>query len=256
MRIVWSGSRSLNLGLVVSMAILVGCGGSEATASRELLVSAAASLTDVFAAMESAFEEANPDVDVVINLASSSALREQILEGAPVDVFASADISNMEDVVDAGKTGGEQHVFATNTLQIAVPAGNPAGVSGLHDFDRNELLIGLCFEDVPCGRLARESLENAGVTPAIDTNEPDVRSLLTKLELGELDAGITYVTDIAAAGGEVDGIDIPEEDNVMTEYPIAVMADGPDAEISNAFIDFVLSDEGQSILAGLGFGSP
>jgi molybdate transport system substrate-binding protein len=251
-----SDHYALSLGLAVSMAILVGCGGGEETVNRELLVSAAASLTDAFAAVESAFEAANPDVDVAVNLASSSALREQILEGAPIDVFASADISNMEEVVDAGMTGGEHQVFATNLLQIAVPAGNPARVRGLEDLARDELLIGLCIEEVPCGRLARESLAKAGVTPAIDTDEPHVRSLLTKVEMGELDAGITYVTDIAAAGREVEGIDIPRQANVIAEYLIAVMADTSDAETANAFMDFVLSDEGRSILADFGFGSP
>jgi molybdate transport system substrate-binding protein len=222
----------------------------------ELLVSAAASLTDAFAEIEAAFEEANPGVDVILNLGASSALREQILEGAPADVFASANTSNMDQVAEAGEVSGEAQVFVTNALQIAVPAGNEAGVAGLEDLGREELLIGLCAEDVPCGEFGREALASAGVTPSIDTNEPDVRALLTKIEAGELDAGITYITDVMSTGGTVEGIDIPEENNVVAEYPIAALASAPNPEAAAAFVEFVLSDRGQAILTSYGFSSP
>jgi len=222
----------------------------------EVLVSAAASLTDAFAEVEAEFESANPGVDVVLNLAGSSALREQILEGAPADVFASANTSNMDQLAEAGEVARESQIFVRNLLQIAVPSGNPAGVTGLEDFGRDELLIGLCAEDVPCGDFAREALANAGVTPAIDTNEPDVRALLTKVEAGELDAGITYVTDVAPTDGAVDGVDIPEDVNVVADYPIAVLANAPNPDAASAFVDFVLSDEGQAILTKFGFAAP
>ncbi|MCI0425064.1 MAG: molybdate ABC transporter substrate-binding protein [Actinobacteria bacterium] len=266
--------RSRVLLAVVSALLLVlaACGGSDAETTTtvaggstsapstgvegEVLVSAAASLTDAFAEVESAFEAANPEVDVVLNLGPSSGLREQILEGAPADVFASANTSNMDQVAEAGELAGDPEIFFRNLLQIAVPAGNPAGVTGLEDFGRDELLIGLCAEDVPCGDFAREALANAGVTPAIDTNEPDVRALLTKVEAGELDAGITYVTDIASTDGAVEGVDIPEDENVVAAYPIAVLAGAPNPDAASAFVDFVLSDEGQAILAGYGFAAP
>ena len=219
-------------------------------------MSAAASLTDAFAEVEAEFESANPGVDVVLNLAGSSALREQILEGAPADVFASANTSNMDQLAEAGEVARESQIFVRNLLQIAVPSGNPAGVTGLEDFGRDELLIGLCAEDVPCGDFAREALANAGVTPAIDTNEPDVRALLTKVEAGELDAGITYVTDVAPTDGAVDGVDIPEDVNVVADYPIAVLANAPNPDAASAFVDFVLSDEGQAILTKFGFAAP
>ncbi|MGH8915010.1 MAG: molybdate ABC transporter substrate-binding protein, partial [Acidimicrobiia bacterium] len=199
---------------------------------------------------------ANPGVDVILNLAGSSALREQILEGAPVDVFASANTSNMDQVVEAGEVAGEPEIFAYNLLQIAVPAGNPAGVTSLGDFADEELLIGLCAEDVPCGEFARTAIENAGVVPAVDSNEPDVRALLTKIEAGELDAGVTYVTDVESTGGSVEGVDIPEDVNVVAEYPIATLADAPNPDAAAAFVAFVLSDEGQSILTSYGFTSP
>jgi molybdate transport system substrate-binding protein len=222
----------------------------------ELFVSAAASLTDAFADMAAAFEAANPEVAVVLNLAGSSTLREQILEGAPVDVFASADVANMDQLVAAGEIAGAPSVFATNELEIAVPGGNPAGITGLPDFSRNELLLGLCREGVPCGDLARTALAKAGVTPSVDTNEPDVRALLTKVAAGELDAGITYVTDVAAAEGSVEGIAIPVDHNVLAAYPIAVLNGAPHPATASAFVAYVRSDEGLEILAGHGFGPP
>jgi molybdate transport system substrate-binding protein len=161
----------------------------------------------------------------------------------------------MDQVAAAGQVDGEAEIFVTNSLQIAVPAGNEAGVSGLDDFARDELLIGLCAEDVPCGEFGREALASAGVTPAIDTNEPDVRALLTKIEAGELDAGIVYVTDVLSTDGAVEGVDIPGEDNVVAEYPVSTLASAPNPQAATAFVEFVLSDEGQAILTGYGFSS-
>ena len=246
-----------NARLIVTACVLgmvIACSGS--SVEGELLVSAAASLTDAFADLESAFEEENADVDVVLNLGSSSALREQILEGAPTDVFASANTPNMDQVAEAGELSGEAEIFVTNSLQIAVPTGNPADVTGLEDFAREELLIGLCAEDVPCGDFGRKALDNGGVTPSIDTNEPDVRALLTKIEAGELDAGITYVTDVLSTSGTVEGIEIPAEVNVIAEYPIATLAGAPSPDAAAAWVEFVLSDDGQAILTSYGFTSP
>lgn len=231
-------------------------GATSPALGGELLVSAAASLTDAFGAVARSFEADHPQVEVVLNLAGSSALREQLLEGAPVDVFASADAANMDQVTAAGLTDGEPRVFATNRLQIAVPAGNPAGVDGLDAFADGDLLLGLCAADVPCGGFARQALDRAGVVPRLDTEEPDVRALLTKVELDELDAGITYVTDVIAAGGRVDGVDIPEAFNVEAAYPVAVLAAAPHAATAAAFVDFVLGPPGRAILAEYGFSPP
>ena len=129
-------------------------------------------------------------------------------------------------------------------------------MTGLEDFAREELLIGLCAEDVPCGDFGRQALENAGVTPSIDTNEPDVRALLTKIEAGELDAGITYVTDVLSTSGTVEGVDIPAEVNVVAEYPIATLTGAPNPDAAAAWVEFVLSEEGQAILTSYGFTSP
>jgi molybdate transport system substrate-binding protein len=227
----------------------------QSTLGGDITVFAAASLTDAFNEVGAAFEEANPGVSVEFSFGPSSGLREQIVAGAPADVFASANTSNMDQVVEQGAAEDAQ-AFVTNLLQIVVPADNAAGVTGLDDFANADLLIGLCAEDVPCGEFGREALANAGVTPSIDTDEPDVRALLTKVEAGELDAGIVYVTDVIAAGDAVEGIDIPSEDNVTATYPIAPLTAAGNAEVADAFVEFVLSDDGQAILADYGFGSP
>jgi molybdate transport system substrate-binding protein len=225
------------------------------TLEGDLTVFAAASLTDAFDEVGAAFEEANPDVSIEFNYGASSALREQILAGAPADVFASANTSNMDQVVEAGAATDPED-FVTNQLQIVVPAGNPAGVTGPDDFATADLLIGLCAEEVPCGEFGREALANAQVNLSVDTNEPDVRALLTKVEAGELDAGIVYVTDVMAAGNAVGGIEIPADVNVTATYPIAALSDAGNAEVAAAFVEFVLSDDGQEILESYGFGSP
>lgn len=232
-------------------------GGAGATDELEgtVTVFAAASLTDVFEAVGAAFEDGNPGITVTLNFAGSSALREQILAGAPADVFASASTADMDEVVAADAARGPR-TFARNQLEIAVPAGNPAGVNGLADFGNGGLLIGLCAEEVPCGQYGREVLARAGVAAAIDTNEPDVRSLLTKLEAGELDAGIVYRTDVRSADDAVEGIEIPSDHNVTVSYPVAPLTEAGNADGAAAFVSFVLSDEGQAILGSFGFDVP
>jgi molybdate transport system substrate-binding protein len=258
---------SRRLALIPALVVLcAGCTGPGGDAGRtptrtptingEVLVSAAASLTDAFAEIEAAFEVAYPGTDVILNFGPSSGLREQILEGAPVDVFASANTANMDQVAAEGLVTGEARIFAHNRLAIAVPAGNPAGITGPADFGREELLIGLCAATAPCGDFARMALTRAGVDPALDTNEPDVRALLTKLGAGELDAGIVYVSDVAAAGGEVEAIEIPDEANVVADYPIAAITHSPNPGAAAAFVDFVVSNAGERILADHGFEAP
>ncbi|MGI9596527.1 MAG: molybdate ABC transporter substrate-binding protein, partial [Acidimicrobiales bacterium] len=191
--------------------ISTGCGESgQADRIEVVRVFAAASLTDAFGQLEQAFESDNPDFDIELNLAGSSSLRAQILAGAPADVFAAANTAVMDDVIGADATLDRSEPFATNGVTIAVPKANPAGVSGLADFADSDLFLGLCAEAVPCGDLARRTLAAAGVDPSIDTNEPDVRALLTKIAVGELDAGIVYSTD-GLASDEVDGIAVPVE---------------------------------------------
>ena len=249
-------SRLRALGFVISClgAMVLAC-GTPAAEEEAVLVFAAASLTHAFEEIATTFEAAEPVFDVQLNLAGSSSLREQILEGAPADVFASANTSNMDQVIEAGEASSSTNL-ATNILQIAVPAGNPAGVTGLSDFAREELLIGLCAEGVPCGDFGREALANANVTASVDTNEPDVRALLVKIEAGELDAGIVYVTDVLAAGDQVEGVDIPAPSNVVAAYPIAVLTNAPSPAGADAFVTFALSDGARQILARHGFRFP
>lgn len=259
--------KPLVLLLLPVLLLAAGCGGDDdddntaadaadgSSLDGDITVFAAASLTDAFEELATEFEAAHPDVGVELNFGASSALREQILAGAPADVFASANTANMDQVVDAGAPSDPTD-FVTNQLQIVVPAGNPGDVTGLADFADGDLLLGLCAAEVPCGQFGREALTNAGVTPSVDTDEPDVRSLLTKVEAGELDAGIVYVTDVLAAGDAVEGIDIPAEHNVVATYPIAPLAEAGHAAVADAFVAFVLSDDGQAILADYGFGAP
>lgn len=252
------------LAIVVTAAAatttIAGCGDDRSAPDTtgpedSIRVFAAASLTDAFTDVAAAFEDAHPGTSVELSFSGSSSLREQVLGGAPVDVFASANQSTMDQLIDASEVESSER-FATNHLQIVVPAGNPAGVTGLADFARSDLLIGLCAEQVPCGELARQALEAADVTPSPDTDEPDVRSLLTKVEAGELDAGLVYVTDVVSAGDRVEGIDIPVEVDAVATYPIARIASSGNPTVAEAFIEFVLGDDGQAILRDLGFGRP
>ncbi|HYI61579.1 MAG TPA: molybdate ABC transporter substrate-binding protein [Acidimicrobiales bacterium] len=229
-------------------------GGEEI--SGTVTVFAAASLTDVFTALGQAFEEAHPEATVELGFGPSSGLVTQVTEGAPADVIATAAEPDMEDLVDADVLAGAPVPFATNRLEIAVPPGNPAGVDGLDDLADEDLVVALCNEEVPCGRFARQALEGVAVEPSIDSDEEDVRALLTKVEAGEVDVGIVYETDVVAAGDAVEGIAIPADQNVTATYPIATVGDTDHAAGAAAFVAFVLSDEGRVALAAAGFGAP
>jgi molybdate transport system substrate-binding protein len=248
--------------------LVVACGGgsasSESTSGAEtgdgvggtVLVFAAASLTDVMADFEAGFEVAHPGVDVEINVAGSSSLGEQILEGAPADVFASANEITMDRLMAEGAVVDPPSAFAANRLQIAVPVDNPGGITGLADFADDSLLLGLCIETVPCGDFARQALTKAGIEPSIDTEEPDVRALLAKVASGELDGGVVYETDILAASDTVAGVVIQPADNVEAVYPIAVLVDAPNQIGAREFVAFVLSEGGRDILDRYGFREP
>jgi molybdate transport system substrate-binding protein len=239
-----------------------------ATGSRlegEILVFAAASLADVFNAMADAFTDANPGVTVTFNFAASSALSTQINEGAPADVFASADNAQMKIVTDAGNASNPR-VFATNSPVVVKPAGSDAvaDFAGLADPGLRLVLAG---PDVPIGRYSREILAKASagslgadfsgrVLANLQSDEANVRAVLTKVQLGEADAGIVYSTDAAIGGDEVESIEIPPEYNVIAQYPIAVVSDSGNLEAAEAWVAFVLSDEGQAILEEFGFGPP
>lgn len=247
---------------VLAMAglALTGCGDDSTPAgptssalSGAVTVFAAASLTETFTQLGKDFEAANDGVTVTFNFAGSSALAQQINQGAPADVFASASPTTMKQVADAGGVDGKDTVFASNVLQIVVPRGNPAGITGLADFGKADLTIALCAVEVPCGAAAERALDAAGVTAAPDTLEQDVKAALTKVTLGEVDAALVYRTDVKAAGDLVEGIDFPESAQAVNQYPIAVLAESGNKEAAQAFVDHVLGTDGQNVLEEAGF---
>jgi molybdate transport system substrate-binding protein len=229
---------------------------SDDSLSGPATVFAAASLTDVFGALGDQFIGDHPEVGLRFNFGPSSGLAEQINQGAPADVFASANTTQMSAVVDAGSATGEPTVFAENVLQIAVPAGNPARITGLSDFANPELTLAICAPQVPCGAAAEEVFAAAGITASVDSLEEDVRAALTKVELGEVDAALVYVTDVVSAGGAVEGIDFPETEAAVNSYPIVSLTAAPNPDAAQAFIDFVLSEAGAAALDEAGFRSP
>lgn len=229
-------------------------GPSNGDVSGDLVVFAAASLTGAFGEIGEAFEAAHPGATVTFSFAASSALAAQVLEGAPADVFASADLANMAKLTGAGAAAGEPVVFAGNRAEIVVAAGNPLGIAGVVDLTDPDLVVVTCAPEVPCGAYATRIFDLAGVSVTPDSYEENVKAVVTKVRLGEADAGIAYATDITAAAGEVDGVAIPAD--VVAEYPMVVTAEAPNAEGGQAFVDFVLDATGQGILASHGFTSP
>lgn len=228
---------------LAALVAAVACG---APSDDDVVVFAAASLTDAFEEIVEAYTAETGD-PVVVSFAGSSDLAAQIGEGAPADVFASADMANMA-VVD---TDGSARTFATNRAEIVVEPGNPHAISTLADLADPDLLVVACAEQVPCGAYTSTVLGRAGVDLTPVSFESNVRAVLTKVVLGEADAGIVYATDVAAAGDAVEGVPIPDEFNVEATYPIVALDDS-----GAEFVEFVLGDRAQQILRDHGFGVP
>ncbi len=236
---------------------------TEAPEARTLTVFAAASLTDAFTEIGKEFEAANPGVTVTFNFAGSPALRTQIEEGAPADVFASANTKEMDTLV-TGKfvAEGTSQVFLNNKLVVILPADNPAGVEKLEDLAKPGIKLVLAAEEVPVGNYARQALDLMNgllgtgfkdtVLANVVSNEDNVKQVVAKVQLGEADAGIVYTSD-AVAAPDLKTIEIPTELNVIAKYPIAPLAASANAELAQAFVDYVLSPEGQAILQKWGF---
>jgi molybdate transport system substrate-binding protein len=247
--------------LVVTLGAMAGCGGGNdgsgtSGPSGKIVVLAASSLTESFTALAQAFEAEHPGTTVSFSFAASSELATQIEQGAPADVFASASPATMAQVSDAGDTAGQPVTFVRNTLEIAVPAGNPAKVTGLADLAKKDLTIALCAPEVPCGAAADKVFAAAKVTPAPDTLEADVKATLAKVTLGEVDAALVYKTDVIAAGDKVEGIDFPEAAGAVNDYPIVVLKDAGKPATAQAFVDLVMSAAGQKVLSEAGFQLP
>lgn len=223
--------------------------------SGDLTVLAAASLTESFTKLGRQFEAAHRGVKVTFSFAASSALATQITSGAPADVFASASTKNMDQVVAAG-AASHPTVFAKNIIAIAVPPTNPGKVTGLGSLTSGSVKTALCQPQVPCGATAAKVFTNAKITVTPVTLEPDVRSVLSKVELGEVDAGVVYATDVLAAGDKVKGVEVPADVNASTAYPISALTKSANAAAAAAFVDYVLSPDGASVLAATGFAKP
>ncbi|MFB9071756.1 molybdate ABC transporter substrate-binding protein [Citricoccus parietis] len=270
-------NRGLALGLIVGSAIvgsgvvLAGCSASgSAESGTTLTVFAAASLGDSFEELAAGFEQENPGVEVEYNVAGSSSLAEQILAGAPADVFASADEPNMHTVVAAGENSGEPEPFATNVLTLVTPADIPADTSAdipditsLEDAAAEGVKLVVCAPQVPCGRAALDVAEDAGVELSPVSEEASVTDVLGKVTSGEADAGLVYVTDALGAGAResVNAIELENAHSAVNTYPITVLAaaaeNGPKhPELAQRFVDYVLSEDGQSVLEADGFGAP
>jgi molybdate transport system substrate-binding protein len=221
-----------------------------------ITVFAAASLTQAFNQVGAAFTRANPAAKVTFSFDASSALVQQITNGAPADVFASADTTNMDKLTKAGLNGTPPVLFATNLLGIIVPPGNPKGITGVHDLTKPGLKVVLCAVQVPCGQYAKQILEMAGMSITPVSYEQNVKGVVTKVTAGEADAGIVYVTDIAAAGSKASGVNIPNNMNVVADYPIASVKSFNNQAVDQAFIHFLLGPDGQAIMAKYGFLKP
>jgi molybdate transport system substrate-binding protein len=230
-------------------------GSSSAALSGTVNVFAAASLKESFTKLGQQFEAAHPGTRVVFNFGPSSGLATQITQGAPADVFASASAKNMGQVVTAGEAAMPTN-FASNVMEIAVPAKNPAGITQLSDLAKAGVKVALCQSAVPCGATAAKVFTKAKLTVTPVTQEVDVKAVLTKVTLGEVDAGVVYVTDVRAAGARVKGIEIPTDLNASTTYPIATLTKAPNKATAQAFTDYVLSAGGASVLTAAGFAKP
>ncbi|WP_442942467.1 molybdate ABC transporter substrate-binding protein [Nonomuraea sp. LP-02] len=256
------------LPVALALAGLSGCGSGEPAATpatgsssaagggaEEVTVFAAASLTGTFIELGKTFEAAHPGTTVRFNFGSSATLAQQIVQGAPADVFAAASPATMKTVTDASLAASPV-TFVRNKLQIAVPKDNPAKVDELKDLTDAKVKVALCAEQVPCGAAAVKALDAAGLKVTPVTLEQDVKATLTKVELGEVDAALVYRTDVIASAGKVTGIEFPEADQAINDYPIATLAKAPAGDLAGQFVDLVLSQQGKDVLTKAGFEAP
>jgi molybdenum ABC transporter molybdate-binding protein len=252
----------------VGTVLLASCGGDgepeEQAAARTttssvtgtVTVLAAASLTESFEQLGEQLADEYPDLDLAFSFGPSSGLVEQALAGAPADVLATADTRTMGEAVAGGIVEGEPQVFARNALTLAVPAGNPGGVTGIADLARPDLRIAVCEPEVPCGSAAERLLEAAGVTAVPDTLTTDVKEAASLVSLGEVDAALIYRTDATAEGDAIETVDVPEAAEVVNEYPVAILVDAPNAGGAQVVVDAITGEPGQAILSAAGFLEP
>jgi molybdate transport system substrate-binding protein len=253
-----AGAVALALAACSSSGTTSSSGGSSSSAklSGTLVVFAATSLTDAFDKIGAEFHQANPGVTVKFNYNGSSSLATSINQGAPADVFASAAPANMKTVTDAGNAADTPKTFASNQGEIMVEKGNPDHITSVSQLANPAVKVVVCAPEVPCGAVAPAILKNADVTVKPVSQETNVGGVVTKVTLGEADAGIVYVTDVKANASKATGVPIPANENDTTEYPIAEIKGAPNANAATAFISFVLGSQGQQVLASFGFMPP
>ena len=244
--------------LAVAVAqVSAACGsGDSGDSPTTLTVFAASSLTKSFTELGTRFEAEHTGVKVAFDFGGSSDLVTQIQEGAPADVFASADTKNMDKLTGAELTAAEPRDFATNTLEIATPPDNPAGVTSFQDLAKPGLQLVVCAPEVPCGAATQTMAQKLGVTLKPVSEEQSVTDVLGKVTSAEADAGVVYVTDVTAAGSAVHGVAFPESDQVVNTYPIAPVKGSKQSGLAQEFVDFVVGDTGQQVLRDAGFGQP
>lgn len=239
--------------LTASALPLTGCGGEESTT---LTVLAASSLTETFTSLADRFEQDHPGVTVTLVFDSSATLAQQAVDGAPGDVLATADLDTMQVAVDGDAVDGDPQVFATNTMVVVTPPGDPAGIGDFAGLDSPGVTYVVCVETAPCGKVAATVLSQAGIDHPPASLEPDVKAVLAKVTAGEADAGLVYRTDAVAAGDQVGTLTIPQAAATPTTYPVAVLQQSDRADLATEFIDLVLGSEGQQVLHEAGFGRP
>jgi molybdate transport system substrate-binding protein len=259
----------LLLAAIAALGIVgASCGSDSKTASTTpttqakpdvsggITVFAASSLTAAYTEIANAFMTEFPNAKVTLNFAASSDLVTQINEGAPADVYASADQANMKKLTDGGGNAGDPQTFATNSLEIIVGKGNPKAITGVADLAKAGIVFVTCAPEVPIGKYAAQVLSSAGVTATPASLEQNVKGIVTKVTLGEADAGIVYKTDVIAAGDKAAGVEIPANINVTATYPLVATKSAPNPAGARAFVNFVLGDQGQKIMATYGFTAP
>ncbi|MDT5208477.1 MAG: molybdate transport system substrate-binding protein [Mycobacterium sp.] len=258
-------SRLLAVFCAVLLALISGCGsanktpaGSSTTASAgaKIIVFAAASLKKTFTDIGEQFKTDNPSASVEFSFAGSSDLVTQLTQGAPADVFASADTKNMDKAAQAGLLAGDPVNFASNTLTIAVAPGNPKKIASFKDLTQQGLNVVVCAPQVPCGSATQKVEQATGVTLNPVSEESAVTDVLSKVTTGQADAGIVYVTDAIGAGDKVASVAFPEAAGAVNTYPIAVLKGSKNPELARKFVDLVTGESGQKVLTAAGFAKP
>jgi molybdate transport system substrate-binding protein len=239
--------------VATSIATTPAAGATAMPLAGTLSIFAAASLTESFNALAAEFTTDNPALRITPNYAGSSGLVAQIIQGADADIFASADQANMQKLIDAKLSAGDPRIFASNRLQIVVQAGNPKRIAQLADLARPDVIVVLGASSVPVGAYAQQAFDKAGVKVTPRSLETDVKLVVTKVALGEADAGIVYATDVKAGGAKIQGVEVPPQFNVTATYPLAIVKGAKNESAARAFIDFVLSSRGREVLASFGF---